>query len=332
MSDTAPSRRPAPRPRLSAALLWAAFAAGALILFHGPVSFSAERGSPRVVASVKPVHSLAAFIMAGVGEPKLLISGADSPHTHALRPSEAKALHGADVLFWVGPSLEASFAEPIAALVQGKVISLLREPGVTVYPVRPAGSLPQDLAASPGEPGREAPGVSDPHIWLDPANARAIARAIAAALESADPAHAATYAANAAALDEKLAALDAELADKLTPVRGVPFIVYHDAYQYLERRYGLNPIASVTLSPEQAPGARRIKALRALISARGVPCIFTEPEFEPAIVRTVAEGTGAKIATLDPEGASLAPGPEFYFTLMRRIAGDLRGCLIASGG
>ena len=270
--------------------------------------------------------------MAGVGEPKLLISGVDSPHTHALRPSEAQALHDADLLFWVGPTLESSFAEPIAALVQGKVVSLLAEPGVAVFPVRSAGGLPQDLAASPGERGHEAPGASDPHIWLDPANARAIARAIVAALESADPAHAATYAANAAALDAKLAALDAELEETLEPVRGVPFIVYHAAYQYLERRYGLNPAASVTLFPERAPGARRIKALRELISARGVPCIFTEPEFEPAIVRTIAEGTGIKIATLDPEGASLPPGPEFYFTLMRRLAGDLRGCLSASGG
>jgi len=235
-------------------------------------------------------------------------------------------------VFWIGSTLETSFTKPIAALVHGKVVSLLAAPGMTVLPVRPSDSLPDDAATGDDAHGDEAPGASDPHIWLDPENARAMTRSIAAALQAVDPAHAETYAANAAETDRKLAALDAELREKLEPIRGVPFIAYHDAYHYLERRYGLAAVAAVTLSPERAPGARRVRALREIIAARHVVCVFTEPEFEPAIVRTIAEGTAAKIATLDPEGAQIPPGPDFYFVLMRQVADQLRGCLRPSPG
>ena len=335
MTNIAPRRWPAPRVLILAAALFAAAAAGTTFaLLHGHLSFSPRYSGPRVAVTVKPIHSLAAAIMAGVEKPELLITGADSPHTHVLRPSEVRIIDGADLIFWVGPDLESSFTEPLATLARGKVVSLLREPGITVYPVRPAGVMPHDFAAPADDREQEhpAPNDADPHIWLDPINARAIARVIAAALEAADPAHASAYARNAAALDGKLAALDAELKGELAGLQGIPFVVYHDAYHYLERRYGLNVAATVTISPARTPGAWRVAALRALIAARGIRCIFTEPEFEPAIVRTIAEGTGAKVATLDPEGASLPPGPDFYFTLMRRLARDLRGCLTAPNG
>lgn len=288
----------------------------------------AAETAPRVAVTVKPIHSLVASVMAGVGEPDVLIGGADSPHTHAIRPSEAKRIESAQLLFWVGPTMESSYVKPIAALARGKVISVLDAPGVTVLPVRPAGDLAEDAATD----AEEAPGALDPHIWLDPENARAVVRAVANALAAADPAHADVYAANAAKTDERLVALDTELREKLTPFRDMPFIPYHDAYQYLERRYRLTDAGAVTVSPERAPGARRINELRAVIKARHVRCVFTEPEFEPAIVRTLVAGTGAKIATLDPEGAQLPPGPNFYFNLMRAAADSLRGCLLPSPG
>ena len=304
------------------------FLAFFLVVFpSGPTL--AEGPPPRVAVTVKPIHSLVAMVMAGVGEPDLLIGGADSPHTHAIRPSEAKIIASAKLLFWIGPTMESSFAKPIAALAHGKVISMLDAPGVTVLPIRPAGDLAEDSAERDAD---ETAGSPDPHIWLDPENARAMTRAIAAALSAADPAHAEAYAANAAQTDRRLVALDAELRDKLVPLRGIPFIPYHDAYQYLERRYGLTDAGAVTLSPERTPGIRRIDELRKTIAARHVRCVFTEPEFQPAIVRTVVAGTGAKIATLDPEGAKIPGGPDFYFVLMRQVAESLRGCLLPGPG
>ncbi len=287
----------------------------------------ADEPAPRVAVTVKPIHSLVAAVMAGVSGPDVLIGGADSPHIHAIRPSEAKRIESAQLLFWVGPTMESSYVKPIAALARGKVISLLDAPGVTVLPVRPG-----DLAEGTAANAEEAPVASDPHIWLDPENARAVVRAAANALAEADPAHADVYAANAAKTDARLVSLDVELREKLAPLRDMPFIPYHDAYQYLERRYRLMDAGAVTTSPERAPGARRIDELRAVIKARHVRCVFTEPEFEPPIVRTLVAGTGAKIAILDPEGARLPPGPNFYFDLMRAAAGSLRGCLLPSPG
>lgn len=303
-----------------------------LALYFGamtPAPVLAEQAPPRVAVTVKPIHSLVALVMAGVGEPDLLITGADSPHTHAIRPSEAKVIDSAKLLFWIGPTMESSFAKPIAALAHGKVISMLDTPGVTVLPIRPAGNLTED----PGErDADETPGAPDPHIWLDPENARAMTRAIAAALSAADPAHAQAYAANAAEADRRLVAIDAELRGKLAPIRDTPFIPYHDAYQYLERRYGLTDAGAVTLSPERTPGIWRIGKLRKSIAARQVRCVFTEPEFQPAIVRTLVAGTGAKVATLDPEGAKIPGGPDFYFVLMRQVAESLRACLLPGPG
>lgn len=309
--------------------IFAVFAGLVVVSSDVSVSFAKGPSAPEVAVTIKPIHSLAAMVMEGVGTPALLISGADSPHTHAARPSEARILERADIVFWVGPDMESSFVRPIATLVHGKVVSMLKAPGVTVLPIRPAGDLTERFEAAREPAATVEP---DPHIWLDPENAIAMTGDIAAVLAKADPGHAAAYAANAAKAEKRLAALDAELREKLAPVRHVPFIPYHDAYQYLERRYGLRAVASVTLAPEQAPGAKRIAALRNLIEQDHVACVFTEPEFEPAIVRTVVEGTGAKIATLDPEGAPIPAGPDFYFTLMRRIAEDLTACLAPGHG
>lgn len=296
-----------------------------------PAAFGAPaRNPPNVVVTVKPLHSLVAAVMAGVAEPTLLISGADSPHTHSVRPSEARALERADLVFWVGPTLESSFAKPIAALVHGKVVSVLGAAGLHVLPVRPLMDLSAEPAAQPD--ADEVPGAPDPHVWLDPDSARTIVKQIAASLGASDPDHAKTYAANAGVLEARLADLDTELQEKLSPLSGKPFIAFHDAYHYLERRYGLSSAAAVTLSPERAPGARRISELRDFILAHGVRCVFTEPQFEPAIARTLVAGTQARIAVLDPEGAEIDPGPELYFTLMRSLADSLHGCLTGPGG
>lgn len=170
-------------------------------------------------------------------------------------------------------------------------------------------------------------GAMDEHLWLDPANARAWAAAMAATLSAADPANAAAYAANAAALSAELTALEAELAAELAPAAGKPFVVFHDAYQYFERRFGLSAAGAIALGDATAPGAARVRAVRDQVRALGVTCVLSEPQFSPALVATVTEGSGARTATLDPLGAKLAPGPDLYPELLRAMAASLRGCL-----
>ena len=266
---------------------------------------------PRVVASVKPIHALVAGVMAGIGEPTLLVKGAGSPHAYALRPSDARALQDADVVFWVGPGLESFLARPLAALPRAaRVVALAQVPGV----VR-----------------RDAAGAPDPHIWLDPVNALALVDRMVATLAAADPTHGARYRANGAALKDRIADLDADLARDLAPLRGRRYVVFHDAYGYFEARYGLADVGAIVANPERKPSARKLRRIRDRIRATGAGCVFAEPQFEPTLVQTVIAGTGARAAVLDPLGADLAPGEDAYFTLLRRLAAALKNCLAPSG-
>ncbi len=286
----------------------------------------AAAAAPAVVASIVPVHALVAGVMAGVGEPHLLMPGGASPHDYSLRPSDARALQQAQVVFWVGPALETVLERPLAAAPDARTVALLEAPELTLWPRREGGVWETDDEAhhDHGTTEHDAP---DPHVWLDPDNAVAMVRQIAVVLSEIDPDHAGTYRANAGALMEGIAALDAELGAALAPVRETPFVVFHDAYQYLERHYGLATAGAIAVDPESRPGARRVREIRALIEARGARCLFAEPQFRPALVEVLVADTGVATGMLDPLGAELAPGPGAYFALMRGLAGSLVECL-----
>lgn len=293
----------------------------------------------RVIVTIKPVHSLVAALMDGAGEHQLLVKGASSAHSYAMRPSEARALAHADMVIRVSPFLESFAERPIANLaVNAQIVTLAEISGIELLPPRESGEFEaheheEHAAHGAGEEGHHAHETSgdgdhhDPHLWLSPANAAIIADHIAALLAKARPAHSALFHANARALKEKLTALDEELRKAVEPLQGKNFIVFHDAYQYFEHHYGLAASGAITISPERQPGAARLSAIRAKIEKLAVPCVFSEPQFEPKLVATLVEGTGAKTGTLDPLGAALPDGPDLYFTLMRNLAGDLHRCL-----
>ena len=302
--------------------------AGAVLLTFAATSVRAE--PPPVVASFKPVHSLVAAIMEGVGTPWLLVKGAASPHTYALTPSDAAALQDAKLIFWVGDGFEHFLHKAIDTLPAGAhSVELAAVEGLTVLPVREGGLWDEHMhGAEEAEDHEEEP--YDGHLWLDPANAKLMAEAIVKELSAADPDDAAAYRANGDKLRERLDALDREIAASLAPVKDVPFIVFHDAYQYFDKHYGLAGVGSITVNPEQPPGAKRLRELRQRIVDQRARCVFREPNFEPALVDTVVADTNAKTGVLDPEGANLTEGPELYLQLMRGIADSLKACLSAS--
>jgi zinc transport system substrate-binding protein len=292
--------------------------------------------APKVVASVKPIHSLVAGVMAGVGEPELLVKGDASPHDYALKPSDADALENVDLVFWVGESFERFLVRPLHSLSdESRIVELADTDRVVLLPPREGGLWePHSDGHDEGEKHAEGEhhehGDFDGHLWLDPHNAKLMVAKIASTLAKRDPEHAETYRANGDALQAKLDALDADLAARLAPVRSVPFIVFHDAYQYFEKRYGLAGVGSITLTPEQPPGAKRLQDIQEKIAAHGARCVFREPNFEPALVDTVIAGTAARSGVLDPEGASLTEGTDLYFELLRGIADSLKSCLADS--
>jgi zinc transport system substrate-binding protein len=283
--------------------------------------------APKVVATVKPIHSLVASVMDGVGVPALIVKGGASPHTYSLKPSDARALEEADLVFWTGHGMEVFLEDSIETLApNAKIVALSDSPALELLPVREGGTF--EPHADEEEHGHDHEhDEMDMHYWLDPANAEILVSEIARTLIAADPDNRATYEANAEVTVERLRVLSTELAGILEPVKDRPIIVFHDAYQYFERHFGLDIVGSITVSPETMPGAQRIVELHGKLKTLGAACIFAEPQFEPAVVATIAEGTGAKVGTLDPEGAGLSEGPGLYDELLTGLARSIADCL-----
>ena len=308
--------------RLFAAALWLSL-----------VSIPAAAEAPRVVVTIKPVHSLVAGVMQGAGVPHLLLKGAASPHAYAMTPSDAAALQAAGLVIWVGEGLETFLRKPLKALPETtRVLALDDAPGMTLLDIRQGdgwGEHDHDHGKSGahghGDHGHDE---KDMHLWLDPMNAKAIVEAAVNALSALDPANRDLYVRNGAAVTARLDALDDDLRRQVAPLREAPYIVFHDAYQYFEQSYRLGAVGSITINPEAAPGAKRLRAIRKTLVDSKARCVFREPQFAPKLVATVIEGTTVRTGVLDPLGADLPDGPDAYFTLMSNLAAGLRECLL----
>lgn len=305
------------------ASLWMFFLSAA-----GSLVWAGEGRAPAVVVSIKPIHALVAGVMQGVAEPQLLVKGGGSPHGYVLRPSEARALSNADLVIWVGHALESFLEKPLATLArQARQLELAEALSEHLLPLRQLGSW--DSHGHDAEHAERAvrhghaESEFNLHLWLSPLLAKQIVLQTATALIEIDPDHQNIYRQNAERLQQRLDELHRQLADQLAPVRAIPYVVFHDAYQYFESAYGLNAVGSITIDPERKPGARRIAEMRDKIKALNARCVFSEPQFESRLVATIIEGTGARTATLDPLGSELEEGQESYFELMKNLADNL---------
>jgi len=297
--------------RLLATLFFAIFAAPAI------------SAVPTVVTDVPAVQSLSAQVMGDLGTPALLLGKGADPHNFQLRPSQARALSRADLLFWVGPDLTPWLARAINGIgLRGKAVALLHS----------AGTRTRQFAALGGDHGDDHSGL-DPHAWLDPANARAWVTVIATELSRADPDHAAIYGANAANARRAIDTTETRVRAILAPVRSAPIVVFHNAYGYFADAFGIDISGSISEGDAAAPGAARLAAIRDdLRNARAV-CIFPEAQHDPAYVQTVVAGTGVRVgAPLDPSGTTLDPGPALYGTLLTTLADAIAACVSAAAG
>ena len=316
---------------------------------------AAHAEAPAVAVDIAPIHSLVSRVMEGVGTPSLVIPPGASPHEHALRPSEAAALEGADLVFWVGEDLTPWLEEAVETLAgDAAVTALLDVEGTVLLDVREDAlfeahehghddhdhdahdhdhdhghdeSGEADHDHDHAKDGAHAHGGHDPHAWLSPENAETWLNIIAAELSSVDPQNADTYAANAAAALEEMAMLKAEITAILAPVSGKRFIVFHDAYQYFERAFDFPASGAISLSDAADPSPARIADIQERVRSQGIDCVLAEPQFNAGLVAAVLDGTETGSGILDPLGSTLEPGPELYPTLMRNLAGVLADCL-----
>ena len=306
---------------------------------------------PTVVTDIPPVQSITAAVMEGVGTPQMLLGKGASPHSYELKPSQAAALSEADLVIWIGPQLTPWLDKALEIRPEGAaLLTLLTTEGTHRQDFAPAEDHDHaegedhthaegedhdhaEAADHDGEAGHDEHGHShtglDPHAWLDPANGKLWARAIAAELARIDPDNAAAYAANADKAVAAIDAADAEAAALLAPVKDKPFVAFHDAYGYFVGHYGLASAGTVALGDAATPGAKRLAALREKIEHDGAVCIFPEVQHDPALVAQMADGTGIRVgAALDPEGsASGETGPAAYPALLTTLARTLADCL-----
>ena len=315
--------------------------------------------APRVVTDVTPVHSLVAQVMAGVAEPQLVIQPGASPHRYSMRPSEAAALEQADVVFWMGEPLTPWLGRALGNLApDARVVSLLAAEDTQRYAFRDRvlsaaeaddhhdhdhdhdaaddhhdhnhGAADDhhdhDHGAADDHHDHDHAGT-DPHAWLDPVNARYWLAVIAQTLAAEDPANADAYRRNAAAGQARIDALLDSVEAAVEPVREKAFIVFHDAYQYYERRFGMNAVGAIALSDASDPGPAHIARIQAIVDAHDVTCVFAEPQFNPGLVETVARDTPARTGVLDPLGSDIATGPDFYPALINELTARLVDCL-----
>lgn len=282
--------------------------------------------APRVVVSIAPIHSLVVGVMDRVAEPQLLIPPGASPHAYSLKPSDARALADAQLVVWVGENLEPMLEKPLASLAgSAQAIELAGVEGMQLLNNREGGIWGEEHHDEEDE--GHGHGEVDMHLWLSPANARRIVAVTADALSQLDPENAAQYGDNATAMQQRIEVLETRLRKQLAPFDDHPYIVFHDAYHYFEAAFGLNPAGAISVSPDLPPGAKRISEIRQTITQRKAACVFSEPQFQPRIVKVVLEGSGARHGVLDPLGAQLPVGKDQWFDLMQGLADSLNACL-----
>jgi len=304
--------------------------------------FSQAYAEIKVVASIKPIHSLASYLMDGVKKPDLIVDGYASPHGFAMKPSHAKMLQEADIIFWVGEDLENFLVKPLGSIAKkAEKIELMEIRGINKLKFRERNIFEghddhghkeddhdkeghkEDGHDDHGHEGH-AHGEFDPHIWLDPLNAKKILKEMAKHLIENDQANESIYKENLKKANKDLDKLVKQVKSDLN--KDFKSIVFHDAYQYFEKRFKVNVLGAFTVNTDVLPGAEQLSEIREIIEHEKVTCVFSEPQFNPDIINAVAKDTNIKTGVLDPLGATLNPGKSLYFDLISNMAKSFKGC------
>jgi zinc transport system substrate-binding protein len=318
--------------------------------------FTPANAELKVVTSIKPIHSLASYLMDGIGKPELIVDGYASPHGFSMKPSHAKMLQNADLIFWVGEDLEGFLEKPLKSIAKkAEKIELIEIKGLNVLKFRERNIFDEhddhddhddhgkkeddhddhdhdehakkeehdDHDDHDGHEGH-AHGEYDPHIWLDPMNAKVILNEMVEHLIENDPTNEAKYKSN---LDKALKDIDTLTIEVMTDLNNsVSSIVFHDAYQYFEKRFNVNILGAFTVNTDVMPGAEQLAEIREIIEHDKVACIFSEPQFNRDIINAVAKDMKIKTGVLDPLGATLDSGKDLYFKLIRNMSASFKGC------
>jgi zinc transport system substrate-binding protein len=303
----------------------------AIILITLPF-FALGANPPSILVSIKPIHSIIANITNEVTDPELLLDSNISPHTYALKPSDVKKMSDSDIIIYTSSNIENFLGKSIDNLKNDKItIELIKIEGLTLLPNRTSNKIaipePDEHQDEHHDENHIHDYNIDPHIWLLPDNIAVIAKYITDILTNHDPANALKYKNNLMIFLDKLEKHNLFIKNKLSPYSGKAFIVYHDAFQYFEKNYGLNNVGHLTSPSNITLGAKKIKQMKDIIKEHNVKCVFREPQFSGTIVQNIGDSSNINVGVLDPIGSEVKAGKNAYFDIIYNLANDFSNCL-----
>ena len=346
-----------------------------LILSIIPISFiTGVNAEIKVVTTIQPLHSLISNVMGNKGKLDLILEGTASPHSFTLKPSHAKMLENANVIFWIDKDLESFLEKPLKSIPKkAKVVHLIDISGLEIHKFREKNIYgghddhdkhghkedkhddhdkhghkedkhddhdkhghKEDKHDDHDKHGHKedkhddhdkhghAHGEFDVHIWLDPNNAKVIVKEVVNQLATLDSKNSDFYKKNAKKTLNKLDNLINKIDKSIN--KKASFVTFHDAYQYFEKRFGIEALGALTINTDIQPGAKQIEEIQHLVEDKNIKCIFSEPQFNPKLINMIAKSSGAKTGILDPLGSSYKHGNDLYFNLINDLYENLNKC------
>ncbi|MEY4922536.1 MAG: hypothetical protein RLY17_1253 [Pseudomonadota bacterium] len=291
--------------------------------------------SAAVITSIRPLGFIASAITDGVTSTEVLLPDGASPHDYALRPSDVQRLRSAELVIWVGPEMETFLSKPLMQLTDNKKIALSQLP--SVMPLLMKGDVHSEHEgkevghyhdhATDSQDEEHHHGENNMHIWLSPTIAKQSAIAIHDRLLELMPQNKDKLDVNLRRFEDQLAQNEKNIATMLKPAQGKGYFVFHDAYGYFEKYFGLSPLGHFTINPEIQPGAQRLHQIRTQLVEHKAVCVFAEPQFRPAVIDAVAKGTDVRSGTLDPLGSGIVLGKDSYMNFMSQLSNQYVSCL-----
>ena len=281
-----------------------------------------------IISSVRPIGFITEAIASGVIDTDILLPDGASPHTYSLKPSDLIKIKNADLIIWVGEDMETFMPTVLKNIDQQKQIELMDIAEIeTLLRTSHQEDKHHDNDMHIDSDHHHHHGEYDEHIWLSPKIAKIIAKSIHAKLIDLYPNKAAILGANLDEFITNLSETEQNIAKKLINVQNRGYFVFHDAYGYFESHFGLKNLGSFTINPAVQPGAQTVYAIQKELAEHQAVCVFREPQFSPAIIKKIVNGTDVRIGELNPLGTGIPITKDSYSHFLFALTQELLDCL-----
>ncbi|QIQ21085.1 zinc ABC transporter substrate-binding protein ZnuA [Zophobihabitans entericus] len=306
------------------------FLLGKILFIHLTFSAFSINAQAKIISSIKPVGFITEAIAYDVVETDILLPDGASPHSYALRPLDVQKIKSADLVIWIGKDLETFLPNILKNVDDREQLQLFGVKGVEALLYSDEDEHDHEHENEESEHEHEHDhehGEFDTHIWLSPEIAKAVAVAIHERLLILFPDKKVQLDANLSSFLSQVTETEQVIAKKLISVQNSGYFVFHDAYGYFERQFGLKHLGHFTLNPEIQPGVQKVYQIKQQLLKEQAVCVFREPQFNPAIIDKVISGTHVRSGILDPLGMDIPVSKDAYTHFLNTLTQQWLNCL-----